>query len=108
MKADQLVLGHRRVPNLCSPLLYLLLSIAWLRTCGVWAQAPNCVQCPSGLVAWWPGDGSATNLPGNSGAQSDHFNDGNDHGWLRYDPIGSHPDHPDIASFTLANGTYRI
>ncbi|MBE0544528.1 MAG: immunoglobulin domain-containing protein [Verrucomicrobia bacterium] len=25
---------------------------------------PNCVQCPSGLIAWWPGDGSTTNLAG--------------------------------------------
>jgi hypothetical protein len=26
--------------------------------------ATNCVQCPSGLIAWWPGDGNATNLVG--------------------------------------------
>lgn len=38
----------------------------------------------------------------------DNFNDGNDAGWTRYDPIGSHPSFPDQATFTLANGTYRI
>lgn len=29
-----------------------------------WAQQTNCVQCPSGVIAWWPGDGSTTNLAG--------------------------------------------
>lgn len=29
------------------------------------AQAQtDCIQCPSGLIAWWPGDGSGTNLAG--------------------------------------------
>ncbi len=41
-------------------------------------------------------------------AQSDNFDDNNDAGWTRYDPIGSHPQIPDQATFTLSNGTYRI
>lgn len=41
-------------------------------------------------------------------AQSDDFNDGNDLGWSRYDPIGSHPQLPDIASYSVINGAYRI
>lgn len=47
-------------------------------------------------------------LPGPALGQSDDFNDGNDDGWTRYDPIGSHPLLPDIATFTLTNGAYRI
>ena len=39
---------------------------------------------------------------------TDDFNDGNDNGWTRYDPIGSHPALPDIATFTVVNGGYRI
>lgn len=39
---------------------------------------------------------------------TDDFNDGNDNGWTRYDPIGSHPQLPDIATFTVVNGAYRI
>jgi hypothetical protein len=38
----------------------------------------------------------------------DDFNDGNDDGWTRYDPVGSHPQIPDQATFTLVNGAYRI
>ena len=38
----------------------------------------------------------------------DDFNDDNDAGWTRYDPIGSHPQVPDQAIYTLINGTYRI
>ncbi len=46
---------------------------------------------------------------GSSGlAQSDNFDDGNDTGWMRYDPIGSHPALPDIASFSVVNQAYRI
>jgi hypothetical protein len=41
-------------------------------------------------------------------AQSDDFNDGNDAGWTRYDPIGSHPSFPDIATFSFPSGGYRI
>ncbi len=41
-------------------------------------------------------------------AQTDDFDDGNDTGWTRYDPIGSHPQLPDIASFSFVNGGYRI
>jgi hypothetical protein len=41
-------------------------------------------------------------------AQTDDFNDNNDLGWTRYDPIGSHPQIPDQATFTVANGAYRI
>ena len=40
--------------------------------------------------------------------QTDNFDDNNDVGWTHYDPIGSHPALPDIATFTVANGTYRI
>jgi hypothetical protein len=43
-----------------------------------------------------------------NGQISDDFNDGNDNGWTRYDPIGSHPQLPDIATFTMENGGYRI
>jgi len=41
-------------------------------------------------------------------AQTDNFDDNNDVGWTRYDPIGSHPQIPDQATFTVANGAYRI
>ncbi|HKQ37949.1 MAG TPA: hypothetical protein VJ063_07710 [Verrucomicrobiae bacterium] len=41
-------------------------------------------------------------------AQTDNFDDGNDAGWTRYDPIGSHPQLPDIATFSFPNGGYRI
>src|SRR5262245_8309341 len=41
---------------------------------------------------------------------SDDFNDGNDTSpaWIRYDPIGSHPQLPDQAVWTFPNGGYRI
>lgn len=41
---------------------------------------------------------------------SDNFNDGNDTSpaWIRYDPIGSHPQIPDQAVYTFPNGGYRI
>ena len=41
---------------------------------------------------------------------SDDFNDGNDSNpaWIRYDPIGSHPQIPDQAVYTFPNGGYRI
>lgn len=42
-------------------LVFLAVWFAWLPAP---AQSTDCVQCPSGLVAWWPGDGSATNLAG--------------------------------------------
>jgi hypothetical protein len=38
----------------------------------------------------------------------DNFNDDDDVGWLRYDPIGSHPQLPDIASFEVVDGRYHI
>ncbi len=41
-------------------------------------------------------------------AQSDDFEDGNDIGWTRYDPIGSHPQLPDIATFSVVSNAYRI
>ncbi len=41
-------------------------------------------------------------------AQSDDFEDGNDVGWTRYDPIGSHPLLPDIATFGVVSNAYRI
>lgn len=44
---------------------------------------------------------------GDAWAQSDNFNDGNDTGWFRYDPIASAVP-GGIATYTLANGTYRI
>jgi hypothetical protein len=47
-------------------------------------------------------------LPGTLLAQSDDFEDNNDTGWTRYDPIGSHPQLPDIATFTVTGGKYRI
>src|SRR5688572_30600580 len=48
-------------------------------------------------------------LPSYVNAQSDDFDDGNDAGWTRYDPIGSHPQLPDIATFSFPNGnSYRI
>ncbi|HTD85979.1 MAG TPA: hypothetical protein VK850_05335 [Candidatus Binatia bacterium] len=40
-------------------------------------------------------------LPGFLCAQSDNFDDGNDAGWTRYDPIG-------IATFSFPNGAYRM
>lgn len=39
---------------------------------------------------------------------SDDFNDGNDAGWTRYDPIGSHPSFPDQGTWTFPDGHYRI
>src|SRR5689334_7407621 len=41
---------------------------------------------------------------------SDNFNDGNDTSpaWIRYDPIGSHPQIPDQAVWTFPEGGYRI
>jgi hypothetical protein len=39
-------------------------------------------------------------------AQSDNFNDGNDTGWQRYDPIGTVAG--PIATFSFPNGGYRI
>src|SRR5688572_16169012 len=48
-------------------------------------------------------------LPTYLNAQTDDFNDGNDAGWTRYDPIGSHPALPDNATFSFPNGnSYRI
>lgn len=47
-------------------------------------------------------------LPAFLHAQTDDFNDGDDMGWTRYDPIGSHPQLPDIATFSFVNGGYRI
>lgn len=47
-------------------------------------------------------------LPAFVYAQTDDFNDGNDAGWTRYDPIGSHPQLPDIATFSFPDGAYRI
>ena len=41
-------------------------------------------------------------------AQTDNFDDNNDTGWTHYDPIGSHPQLPDIATFSVVNGAYRI
>jgi ribosomal protein L19 len=40
-----------------------LLLVAAL-TGAIGAQAQNCFPPPSGLIGWWPGDGSATNLAG--------------------------------------------
>ena len=39
-------------------------------------------------------------------AQSDNFNDGNDNGWTRYDPIGTVV--PGFAKYEVVNGAYRI
>src|SRR5690349_763526 len=36
----------------------------------------------------------------------DDFNDGNDNGWTRYDPIGTVL--PGLATFSFPNGGYRI
>lgn len=49
-------------------------------------------------------------LPAYLNAQTDDFNDGTDQPeWRRYDPIGSHPQLPDIATFSFPNGnSYRI
>src|SRR5437899_12480833 len=40
-------------------------------------------------------------------AQSDDFNDGNDNGWTRYDPLGDLGAGPQ-ATFSFPNGAYRI
>lgn len=47
-------------------------------------------------------------LPGIALAQTDDFDDGDDQGWTQYDPIGSHPQLPNIATFSFPNGGYRI
>lgn len=47
---------------------------------------------------------SASNLV----AQSDNFNDGNDDGWTKYDPIGTVVPGGRFATFALTNGAYRI
>jgi hypothetical protein len=39
-------------------------------------------------------------------AQSDDFNDGNDNGWTRYDPLGTVV--PGFAKYQVTNGAYRI
>jgi hypothetical protein len=70
----------------------------------------------SSLRAWWSRCcllmgvllGASFTGIGTSWAQSDNFEDGNDLGWTRYDPIGSHPLLPDIASFSAASKAYRI
>lgn len=31
------------------------------------AQSPSCVPPPAGMVAWWPGDGSASDIAGSNG-----------------------------------------
>lgn len=41
-------------------------------------------------------------------AQSDNFDDGNDAGWTRYDPISVAISGPPFASFTFPSGAYRI
>lgn len=48
-------------------------------------------------------------IPALLNAQTDNFDDQSDQPeWRRYDPIGSHPALPDIASFSFPNGGYRI
>ena len=47
------------------PLFCLLLALAIFTASKGSAQSnTNCVHCPSGLIAWWPSDGSGTNLAG--------------------------------------------
>jgi len=45
--------------------LHVFLGLACFLARWVSAQAStNCVQCPSGLMGWWSGDGNASNLVG--------------------------------------------
>lgn len=46
-------------------------------------------------------------VPDIASAQSDDFNDGNDNGWVRYDPLAS-LGLGDQATWTFTNGAYRI
>ena len=48
-------------------------------------------------------------LPGGALAQTDDFNDDNDNGWTRYNPLQGPPS-PNIVpmQYSLTNGTYRI
>src|SRR5438045_8216546 len=48
-----------------------------------------------------------SSLPRGIQAQSDDFNDGNDNGWTRYDPLGDAGVGPQ-ATFTFPDGGYRI
>ena len=50
---------------------------------------------------------SISSLPCGLQAQSDNFNDGNDSGWTRYDPLGDLGLGPQ-ATFTFPDGGYRI
>lgn len=45
--------------------------------------------------------------PTSAQAQADDFNDGNDTGWTRYDPISAAVP-PGVASYSFVNGGYRI
>lgn len=51
-------------PSLLAAVLAAFAQLSTLNPQPASAQTTNCVQCPSGLIAWWPGDGSATNLAG--------------------------------------------
>ena len=49
------------------------LTAAGLLALTVTDAGKPCALCPSGLIAWWPGDGSATNLTGvNHGILTNH------------------------------------
>ncbi len=76
-------------------------------------QRPTCLSGSGCSVRLWISalGGAALLLTGAVAplyGQTDNFDDNNDTGWTRYDPIGSHPQLPDIAAFSVANGTYRI
>ena len=45
--------------------------------------------------------------PDRAVAQADDFNDGNDTGWVRYDPLGTVGLGP-MATYSFPNGGYRI
>lgn len=53
---------HPRCPLLAA-VLAALTQLSTLNPQPCLAQT-NCVQCPSGVIAWWTGDGSGTNLAG--------------------------------------------
>src|SRR5688572_24633948 len=52
-------------PSLRTFVFNLVIAAAVICSAEVRAQSvTNCFAAPSGLIAWWPGDGTATNLTG--------------------------------------------
>lgn len=59
---------------------------------------------PLGLSMLVAGSGSSLVAQG----ITDDFNDGNDDGWIRYDPIASEPEYGDQGTWSFPNGAFRL